>query len=124
MCIVGSMRPLAFLFTASLLLAPGCAPGSADGTNAPLDRFAGAYAGLIEISGSPDADSLAREQSIDSVLAAHAMDRAGFQAKVDWCNEDVARWKEVMEEVVRRLERNQTPSPAGEVRPDRSGGPS
>ena len=118
------MRPAGFLFTALFLLAPGCMPGSPDSTNATLDQFAGAYAGLLETSGAAGADSLARERSIDSVLTANGIDRAGFQASVDWCNEDVRRWKEVMEEVVRRLEQKQTPAPTGEISPGRPGGPS
>ena len=124
MRILGLMRPAGFLLTALLLLGSGCVPGSPDRSHAPLDRFAGAYAGLLETSGGAGVDSLARERSIDSVLAAHGIDRAGFQASVTWCNEDVHRWREVMEEVVRRLEQKQSPTPTGGISPGRPGGPS
>jgi hypothetical protein len=75
----------------------------------PRGHFTGAYAGLLEVTRLQDTDSLARQRSIDSVLAANAMDRAAFRECVAWYNEDVVRWKEVMEEVIRELERTHAP---------------
>jgi hypothetical protein len=70
----------------------------------PINRFASAYAGLLEASIPPGRDSLAVPASVDSLLAFYTVTRDQFNATVAWCNDDTARWNAVMDEVVRILE--------------------
>jgi hypothetical protein len=70
----------------------------------PINRFASAYAGLLEASIPPGRDSLAVPASVDSLLAVYTVTRDQFNATVAWCNDDTARWNAVMDEVVRILE--------------------
>jgi hypothetical protein len=114
--------PLAMLLLT--LLSAGCSRTTGDAGPAPRSGFAAAYAGLLEISGRADLDSIARAHAIDSLLTASGMDRARFQAEVEWCNQDVVRWKDVMEEIVRRLEEKQRAGYRGNVSPAPPGAPS
>jgi hypothetical protein len=120
---IDAMRFPSTILLLSLLCA-GCSHGTGENGAAPLSEFAGAYAGFLELSARADLDSLAHERAIDSILTAGGMDRALFQKEVQWCNQDVFRWKVVMEEVVRRLEEKQRAGYRGTVRAAPRGGPS
>jgi hypothetical protein len=88
-----------------LLVLFGCTPaGRTPSEPLPLDRFAAAYATLLEATLPPGRDSVAATHSVDSVLALRAVTRDQFNATVAWCNEDIVRWNSVLDEVVRILE--------------------
>jgi hypothetical protein len=81
----------------------------------PPDRFADLYTDLLrnDSPGSvPPGDTLRVRQGIDSLLRVYATTREGVRTSVSWYNQDVVRWRLIMDSVNARLDRRQSPRPS------------
>ncbi len=102
---------LLFLFLA--FSCSGKEPAPPPGVIAP-DRFADLYADLLrnDLPGfAPPGDTLRARGRVDSLLRAYDTTREQVQASVAWYNQDVTRWKLIMDSVTARLERPQPGRP-------------
>ncbi len=99
------MKPFPRVLIALLLFLAGC-PGKPRESRAPvpIERFAAAYADLLASRIPAGSDSLDERSTTDSLLASHHLTRAEFMAGVHFYNQDVSRWKEVTDQIVRLTE--------------------
>ncbi len=81
-----------------------CSSGNAPSSPAHQDEFVEAYIDLLRRSVDT---SEARAENVKEILSSHGYTPEEFQAAVEYCNADPARWKPVLDEVVRRMEENQ-----------------
>jgi hypothetical protein len=74
------------------------------------DRFADLYVDLLKHGVqvlSSATDSLAARRVTDSLLEVHTATRGAVTTSVAWYNQDVVRWRLIMDSVTIRLEREQ-----------------
>lgn len=99
------MRPfplLAVLLSTALL---GCSASKSPPI--PDEKFAQLYAELLVMAADDSTRALAEApagQRADSLLGAAGVSREDYLRTVDWYNEDVTRWRELLARVVALLE--------------------
>jgi hypothetical protein len=80
-------------------------PTPPPGLISPAD-FADLYVDLLKLGvqvPSNGADTLSARRGVDSLLQAHNATRDAVRASVAWYNQDVARWRPIMDSVTARL---------------------
>jgi hypothetical protein len=100
------MRLLVCLFAAVALA--GCSSSTSDAPPIPVEKFSELYADLLVLSAQDSSSRLADAPTgatADSVLARAGVTREAYEHTVRWYNEDVTRWRDLLERVVTRLEK-------------------
>ena len=80
-----------------------CGPGTVEGRHADPDEFAPVYAEMLILAAGPGSGHSTR-MTQDSILASAGMSREQFGATVKWYNQDLTRWGDLLQRVVRYLE--------------------
>ena len=81
-----------------------CSSGNVPPSPAHQHEFVEAYIDLLRSSADT---SEARTEHAEQILSSHGFTREEFQAAVEYYDADPARWKPVLDEVVRRMEEDQ-----------------
>jgi len=100
------MRPFLWLFATLALV--GCSRSTGDAPPIDVEKFAELYANLLVVSAQDSSSRLADAPTgaaADSVLAQAGVTREAYEQTVRWYNEDVRRWRDLLDRVVSRLEK-------------------